>query len=356
MTEGNLVATASGANRSSGRRATAPPWRDTTHRRMRARRVRRGVVALVAALTTGSAVLLAGPAAAAEPMRLTDTTDSVHVEAVNADRALAISVERSVVAGTYVTATLYGGPAGDHLGDGVGTSEWTDDTFRATAELLDGAGNGIGTVQVTGRYVVVGDTQTEAHKFNDGNIRVIMEHSRTSLAVTDVSVSLDGVAFDVEGTMGRHETGYLFVSQPATYVGSFGYAVISEPVTENVADFSTDTAHGLDSVGIDLQYADSPLMAAGGVNLTKRTWSGTFGLRTEEGEQVGRVAAASTLTAKGQTLRFFERENGGFEGWSATPYELTVAVDGPVSPAKITAQVLIIRYSWHTSPLGEAAG
>jgi hypothetical protein len=291
---------------------------------------------MIAAATIGEALLLAGPAVAAEPLRVVDTTDGVFLDAVHADRGLEISVQRSV-------------------GSGSGTSEWTDATFRASVELLDDEGHSVGTVLVTGTYAPVGDEQREVQRFNDGNVHVVMDHSTTSLAVSDLSVSLDGAAFQVERVLGDHQTGSLFVSQPATYVGTADQVVISEPVTENVAGFSTDTDHGLSAVGFDLQYVDSPLRASGGVDLTKPTWNGTFGLYTEEGEHVGRVAATATVTAKGRTVRFFERDRGGFDGWSYTPYQLNLAVDGPVSPARITANLAVIRYSWHTSPLDAAA-
>src|SRR5215203_4966438 len=134
--------------------------------------IRRGIAILVAAATVAGTMTLAKPAAAAEPTRVQDTTTSVQVVAVDGDRQIEVSVERSEIAGAFASATLYGGPNGDFLAEGNGVSEWTDTTFSGEVDLFDEAQRPVGTVSVAGTYGMTGAGERDQQEFNDGNIHV----------------------------------------------------------------------------------------------------------------------------------------------------------------------------------------
>jgi hypothetical protein len=311
----------------------------------------RGLGILVSAAMVVGTVTLAGPAEAAEPTRVHDTSTSVKVVAVDGDRTLEVSVQQSESAGAFAFARLYGGPAGDSLAGGEGFSEWTDTTFRAEVELFDDAGQPVGTVTVGGTHAMTGDGERDLQKFNDGNIHVVMDHTWTPVSGSNVTASFDGAAWQVVEASGWHMTGYLFVSNPATYVGSGEVVAITDWRGDNVTEFYTDEHGTLNETGLYLQYADNPHNASGVIDLSKRTWNGTFGLFDEEGGLLGRMPATATVAA-GDPVRFFSRGRGGYERWTFTPYDVELTIDGPLAPAHVTAQLVRIQYAWNTSPLG----
>ena len=321
------------------------------------RSIRRSIGLFVAAAAVASTVTLARPAAAAEPTRVQDTSTSVQVAAVNGDRRVEVSVQRSERAGAYASADLYGGPAGDVLGRGApGNTEWTDTSFRAEVELFDEAERPVATVSVAGTYAITGPPQRQEEKYTDGNVHVVIDNTWTPVSVSDVTVSFDGQAWPVVGIEGWHMTGYLFVSNPATYVGSGEQVVITNWSGDNVIDFHTDNEHSsLRETLLFFEYVDNPYDADGVVDLSKRTWEGTFELSDKSGGPLGHMPATATIAA-GDPVRFTDRVRGGYERWTITPYDLQLTVDSPLAPAKVTAQLVRIQVAWHTSPQGGSEG
>ncbi|TDC49182.1 hypothetical protein E1212_18995 [Jiangella ureilytica] len=301
----------------------------------------------VAALVSGFAAT--APAAAGEPTRMDDEVTFAYLEAADEDRGLDIALARSATTGTEARARLWGGPEGEHLAEGSGTSDWTGSTFRATVELSDDDGAPAGTVTVAGTYTLAGDPQQDVQKFNDGNIRVHMEHTTTALAIADVTVALDGVPWELRFADGYHELGHLFVTNPATFVGREEFVAFGEPKAENATDFFLEGA--LDDLGVTFAYADAPIHAAGAVDLRGGSWTGTLRMIDESGETVGEAAATATLTPNGRTTRLVDHTHGGVERWTVTPYLLTLTVEGPVAPVRVTIEVADVRYALHTSPL-----
>jgi hypothetical protein len=170
------------------------------------------------------------------------------------------------------------------------------------------------------------------------------------VSAAGVSASFDGAAWQVVEAAGWHMTGYLFVSNPATYVGSGEVVAITDWKGDNVTEFYTDEHGILSETGLYLQYADNPNNASGVIDLRKRTWDGTFGLFAAEGGSIGRMPATASVAA-GHPVRFFNRVRGGYERWTFTPYDLQLTVDGPLAPAQVTAQLTRIQVAWNTSPL-----
>jgi hypothetical protein len=311
--------------------------------------IRRSIGLLVASATVAGSLSLASPAAAAEPTRVRDTSTSVQAAAADGDRRIEISVERSENAGTYASARLYGGPVGDVLGGGEGTSEWTDATFHSEVQLFDEDQRPLGTVSLAGTYAIAGPGQRQEEKLNDGNIHVVIDRTRTPVSVSNVTVSLDGHAWQLEETEGSHTTEYLFISNPATYVGSGERVVVDGWSGSNVIDFHNDSEHStLNETRFYFEYADSPHHAGGAIDLSKRTWQGTFDLFDKNGP-VGLMPATATVTA-GDPIRILDRVRGGYERWTFTPYDLELTVDGPLAPAKVTARLVRVQVAWHTSP------
>ncbi|RIQ28612.1 hypothetical protein [Jiangella rhizosphaerae] len=313
-------------------------------------RIRGALGALGAVAAVTSAVLTAGPAAAGEPTRVDDDVTVAYLEAADGDRGLDISLARSATAGTEALARLWGGPEGDHLAEGSGTSEWTDSTFQATIELFDDDGAPAGTVTVAGSYTPAGEPRRDVQRFNDGNVRVHMDHTTTALALEAVTVALDGVPWELRFADGHHELGHLFVADPATYVGREEFVAFGEPKAENATDFFLDGT--LKDLGVTFAYADAPIHAAGGIDVADGSWEGTLRMMDESGEVVGEAPATATLTPLGRTTRLFDQVRGGFERWTATPYLMTLTVAGPVAPVRVTVEVTDVRHALHTSPLG----
>ena len=311
-------------------------------------RFRRGLGLTVAAAVT-STVALAGPAAAGEPLRVRDVTASVLVVAVDGDRTVEVSVERSDIAGRFASATLYGGPGGDHLAEGAGTSEWTDTTFRAEVQLFDDAGQFVGTVAVGGTYAVSGAGDRDQEKFNDGNIHVVMDHTYTPLSASNVTASFDRTAWQVSEADGVQTTGYLFVSDPATYVSGFEKMIITDWTGGNATEFYTDDHGTVDEMFVVVHFGDGNYHAAGTIDLRNRSWDGMFRLYDDEGGSIGRVQA-SAVVQPGHAVRLFDRVRGGYDRWTYKPYDVELTVDGPLAPAHVTAQLLRLQNSWHTSP------
>jgi hypothetical protein len=314
----------------------------------------RSTIGALAAASVAGVVALGGPAAAAEPTQVHDAGTAVMVVAVDGDRKLEVSVEHSEIAGSFAFANLYAGPAGDSVAEGHGVSEWTDTTFRAQVDLFDDAAQPVGTVVVSGTYAVTGSGERVLQKFNDGNIHVVMDHTWTTVSA-NATASFDGADWQVVETEGAQMTGYLFVSNPATYVGSGEVVSIAEWAGDNVTEFYTDEHGTLNETGLYLQYAGSPHHASGVIDLSKRSWEGTFAVFDEQGGLIGHVAASATITA-GDPVRFLDRARGGYERWTFTPYDVELTVDGPVAPAQVTTRLVRIQYAWNTSPLGTFQG
>jgi hypothetical protein len=183
----------------------------------------------------------------------------------------------------------------------------------------------------------------------------VIDRTRTPVSASNVTVTLDTQAWQIEETGGSHMTEYLFVSNPATSVGSGEQVLIDGWLGDNVIDFHTDNEHSTrNRTRLYFEYADSPRHAAGVIDLSKRTWQGTFELFDENGP-VGRMPATATVAA-GDPMRFVDRVRGGYERWTITPYDLQLTVDGPFAPAEVTAQLVRIQAAWHTSPHGGPEG
>src|SRR5918995_677750 len=198
--------------------------------------------------------------------------------------------------------------------------------------------------------------QRQEEKYTDGNVHVVIDNTWTPVSVSDVTVSFDGQAWPVVGIEGWHMTGYLFVSNPATYVGSGEQVVITSWSGDNVIDFHTDNEHSsLRETLLFFEYVDNPYDADGVVDLSKRTWEGTFELSDKSGGPLGHMPATATIAA-GDPVRFTDRVRGGYERWTITPYDLQLTVDSPLAPAKVTAQLVRIQVAWHTSPQGGSEG
>lgn len=313
-------------------------------------RFRRSVSGLAALVALAAGVAIAIPAVAAPPTRISDTVSMAFVDAAEADRTLEIALWRSEVAGMEAVATLHGGPEGSFLAEGWGPSDWTDTTFRATIELFDDDGATAGTVTVEGSYAPDGQPSQDVQKFNDGNLRVHMDHTTTELALDGVSVALDGVGWDTTPAGGFHEVGKLFVTNPATFVHRDQYVAFGESETENIEDFFLDGT--LDDLGVNITFADADAHTAGAIDVSRGAWSGTFRLLDLSGEELGEVAATATLTPLGAPTRLFDRVRGGYEKWTVTLYELILTVEGPIAPARLTVQIADVSYAIHTPPGG----
>jgi hypothetical protein len=159
---------------------------------------------------------------------------------------------------------------------------------RSEVELFDEDQRPLGTVSVAGTYAIAGAGQRQEERFNDGNIHVVIDRTRTPVSASNVTVSLDLQAWQLDETEGSHTTEYLFVSNPATYVGSGERVFINGWSGDNVIDFHTDNEHStLRETRLYLEYVDNPHNAAGVIDLSKRTWEGTFELFGENGGSLG---------------------------------------------------------------------
>jgi hypothetical protein len=270
------------------------------------------------------------------------------IDAVDGEHMLDIALWQSEVAGAEAVATLRGGPEGSFVAAGWGASEWTDTTFRATIELFDDDGVAAGTVTVGGGYAPHGEPNRNVQKFKDGNVRVRMDHTTTELALSDVNVALDDVAWETTPVGGFHEVGSLFFTNPATFVARQEYVTYGDSTLENIEDFSLDGTLG--DLGVGITFADTDAHTAGAVDLSKGQWSGTFRLLDVDGEELGEVAATATLTPLGSRVRLFDRVRGGYEKWTYTPYELVITVQGPQAPARLTVEIADVSYALHTPP------
>ncbi|NEE03883.1 hypothetical protein [Phytoactinopolyspora halotolerans] len=311
---------------------------------------RPGMGALAALGIAVIGLATAAPATAESPTRVSDTTTSAFIEASEGDRSLEIGLWRSDAAGTQAYARLSGGPEGEHIAEGWSTSEWQETTFRATIEVFDDDGRAAGTVNVNGSYAPAGEPIQNVQKFNDGNVRVHMDHTFTELAIDDVAVTLDGAEWEIGFTGGEHEVGTLFYTNPATYVTRGQYLAFGDASTENIADYSLEGT--LDDLGLNVEFADAEASTAGALDLSSGAWTGTHRLLAEGGEELGDVQVTATLTPSGKPIRLFDHLRGGYERWTVTLYELVITVEGPQAPARLVVEVADVSYAIHTPPEG----
>ena len=304
--------------------------------RRRRRRARvRTLYAAAALVALGGATT--PPAAAAPPTQVRDVTTSVLCSGASGGRIVEVHAAASELAGSEAFARLYDAQ-GKRAGEGVGTSAWTDSTFRTSLQVLDDAGTPVAEASLAGSYRTNDDGERVVNRFADGNVRVVEDHTYSTLSVTDVVLELDGtMVTDLECVTSRVE-GHLFFTNPAAHVRAASDLVFDGCALQNA---QAPVFEGrLEELFVGFEYADAPAVTAGGVlDLSSGSWSGTFRLTNDEGP-MGQVPAQATLTRVGAPVRLVDRQPRLGERLVLTPYDLVVDVDGPASPAQLRCRVI----------------
>lgn len=311
-------------------------------------RTRRAIVAGTLALAVGT--VAAAPAEAAAPTRIRDHTTSVSCQALTGTTLTRFLVAESDLAGTEARAQI--SEDGVTLAEGQGLSDWTDTTFRASVQLEDATGGGhlgtAGEAFLSGTYRATGEPVRDLNRFKDGNIRVVEDHTTSTLTVTDVVLTVNGEQLvDVE-CVGEAVDGFLFFTAPASYVVRGGLLVHDDCDTQNMeglALFGT-----MDALSLSFEYADTADSSAisGDLDLTAGPFSGEINYNDGVGP-AGTVSATVSAVRNGRVIRnFVERSDVFSERWVMTPYLLTIAVEGREgADASATCQVYDIDATRH---------
>jgi hypothetical protein len=311
-------------------------------------RTRRAIVAGTLALAAGT--FAAAPAEAAAPTRIRDHTTSVSCQALNGSTLTRFLVAASDLAGTEARAQI--SEDGVTLAEGQGTSDWTDTTFRASVQLEDATGGGhlgtAGEAFLSGTYRATGEPVRELNRFKDGNIRVVEDHTTSTLTVSDVVLTVNGERVaDVE-CVGEQVDGFLFFTAPASYVLRGGFLVSDDCDTQNMEGLGLFGT--MDALFLSFEYADTADSSAssGEMDLTAGPFSGEISYNDGVGP-AGTVSATVSAVRNGRVIRnFVERSDVFSERWVMTPYLLTIAAEGREgADASATCQVFDIDATQH---------
>ena len=311
-------------------------------------RTRRAIVAGTLALAAGA--VAAAPAEAAAPTRIRDHTTAVSCQAL--ERLHAHPLPRRHV-----------GP-GRHRGSGADLRGRGDAGRGAGPERLDRhdvprlrsargrhRGGHLGTAGeafLSGTYRATGEPVRDLNRFKDGNIRVVEDHTTSTLTVSDVVLTVNGEQVaDVE-CVGEAVDGFLFFTAPASYVVRGGFLVHDDCDTQNMeglALFGT-----MDALTLSFEYADTADSSAisGDLDLTAGPFSGEINYNDGVGP-AGTVSATVSAVRNGRVIRnFVERSDVFSERWVMTPYLLTIAAEGREGgDASATCQVFDIDATRH---------
>ena len=311
-------------------------------------RTRLAIVAGTLALAAGT--FAAAPAEAAAPTRIRDHTTAVSCQALEGSTLTRFRVATSDLAGTEALVQI--SEDGVTLSEGQGTSDWTDTTFRASVQLEDATGGGhlgtAGEAFLSGTYRTTGEPVRELNRFKDGNIRVVEDHTTSTLTVSDVVLTVNGEQVaDVE-CVGEAVDGFLFFTAPASYVVRGGLLLSDDCDTQNMEGL--DLFGTIDALNLSFEYADTADSSAnsGDLDLTAGPFSGEINYNDGVGP-AGTVSATVSAVRNGRVIRnFVERSDVFSERWVMTPYLLTIAAEGREGgDASATCQVFDIDATRH---------
>jgi hypothetical protein len=295
----------------------------------------------------GVAFLAVAPGAhAAPPTRIVDRTAFVICTAVSEDVEITVQVGRSDLAGTESHVRLSYASNGEKIGGGDSTSEWGDGTFRAVIPVLDPQEQPAGEVIFGGSFKPTGEPQLTRDKFNAGNIHVVEEHSVTSLVVSDVVLTYQGITFTDPTCEGSLTEGSLFFTNPATVVQFGSYFYDNGTCTaSNLESWSIENT--LDELFVSVTYADRPEANAFGFVVAKGgSWQGEFQLQISD-EPAGTVDASATLERSGQPVHATDGETGMRNHLQVTPYHFTLTIEGPGDSASLDCTLYEVREMLH---------
>lgn len=309
---------------------------------------RRAIIAGTMALAAGT--FTAAPAEAAAPTKIRDHVTAVSCQALSGSTLTRFFVATSDLAGTQAVAQI--SEDGVTLSEGQGPSDWTDTTFRASVQLEDATGGGhlgtAGEAFLSGTYRTTGEPVRELNRFKDGNIRVVEDHTTSTLTVSDVVLTVNGEEVaDVE-CVGEAVDGFLFFTAPASYVLRGGFLVSDDCVTENMEGLGLFGT--MDALFLSFQYSDTADSSAssGEMDLTAGPFTGEINYNDGVGP-AGTVSATVSAVRNGRVIRsFVDRSDVFSERWVMTPYLLSIAAEGREGgDASATCQVYDIDATQH---------
>lgn len=309
-------------------------------------RTLRRTLATTAVVAAATALSLPTAAVAAAPTRVSDRAVEVFCSATGSSgEEVSFYLGTSQLAGT-MAAVQAATADGEYVGRGEGTSEWTATSFRSSVEVYDLDDRSLGSAHLSGSFAVTGQPDRYTSKFGDGNIRVVEDHTFTSLSVSDLVMTFPGLRLSDLRCDGVQTDGSLFFTNPTAHVGRDGGLVTQGCTTVNAEGFFLEGR--LDALAVGLTYADAPDFSAFSpeMDLSGGSWSGTFNAADDNGPVP--VDARVTVTPSGETVRVGTSGRWGGERFVMTPYELVVQVDGPVAPATVTCQLVDVGYRFRT--------
>lgn len=319
-------------------------------------RARRVLVAAILALAAGT--LVTAPAQAAAPTRIREHVTTVGCTAVNGATVTRFLVANSDLAGAQAVAQV--SEDGVTLSEGQGRSDWTATTFRAAVLLEDASGGGhldaIGDAFLSGTYAVTGTPVRDLNRFKDGNIRVVEDHTTTSLTISDVVLTINGEAVGNVACHGDSVDGSLFFTAPASFVLRRSFLFDADCTTSNMTDLGL--FGGIDALSLSFGYADTADSSAssGDLDLTAGPFTGELNYNDGVGP-AGTVSATVSAVRIGPVVRgLVDRSEVSSERWVMTPYELTIAAEGREGAgASATCQLYNIDSTLHVKT-GKIAG
>ena len=305
-----------------------------------------GRVAATVTLALLALTLQPNAASAAAPTKISDHTRSVGCEVNDGDTRVRYSVASSELAGTQAVAQI--SREGMFVSEGYGESDWTDSTFRAAVDLLNGDGDVVDTAYLSGTYRVAGEGDRVLNRFKDGNIRVVEDHTSTPFDVYDVTLAIGGVALSGVECFGEMIDGSLFYTSPASYVARGNFNADAECATVGMTDFSLFGT--VDEMWVTFGYEGTDDWSASSdpMNLAEGPFVGTFTTNDGTGP-AGEVAATASLVRYGDVIRR-SIDNGTTavsERWVMTPYLLEVTADGPNGSVSASCTFYTVEATLH---------
>lgn len=309
-------------------------------------RARRLLIAGTVVLATGA--FGAAPAHAGAPTKVRDHFTSVECKAVNGATTTNFEVAQSELAGSEAIAKI--SEDGVTVSEGRGSSDWTSTTFRAVVNLEDGSGGGhlgtAGEAFLSGAYSVTGTPVRDLNRFKDGNIRVVEDHTTSSLTLSDVVLTVNGAAVGNVECTGVAVDGFLFFTAPASYVSRGGFLTY-DCETKNMSDIALFGR--IDELFLDFGYADTADSSAHSLemDLIAGPFAGEFSYNDGAGP-AGTVPATVSAVRNGPLIRSTDRSAAHSERWVMTPYEVRITAEGREGEdASATCQVYDVDATRH---------
>jgi hypothetical protein len=280
-------------------------------------------------------VLAASPAPAAPPTRVVDTTAEIVCEARAGEAEVVVGVSRSDLAGTSARAEVT--VAGEYIGEGSTTSDWTSTSFRSAIPLTDRNGEPAGAIAFAGSYRPASEPVTNESKFQAGNVHVVERHTQTALGLGDLTLVYDGKALVPDRCDGWLTEGYLSYTNPRMRVERGSALPYDCTSTSPAGLVSVFAEGGLEELFVDVPLSSDPEISASAViDAVRGPWTGSMRL-FENSEEAGAVAATATLAKQRPSHRL------GAEGehFRITPYEFTLRIEGGSGWQPVTVECVL---------------